>query len=155
MVISLSLWLCPSRNCLASRDPYCIWLRTGSCANMAPGFKYVSLPSSLSLSVTLSPFLFRLPSEPSSIWQLIKPWRLRSYICHGERRVIYLKDVNPRCLSHSQSEWKDGWGNVMGTNVKMDVSRNVLHALCWYKSLSYKTLLKVTHNQAQFVLWVQ
>uniref|UniRef100_A0A3B4XVL2 Sema domain, transmembrane domain (TM), and cytoplasmic domain, (semaphorin) 6Ca n=1 Tax=Seriola lalandi dorsalis TaxID=1841481 RepID=A0A3B4XVL2_SERLL len=26
--------------CLASRDPYCIWLRTGSCANMAPGFKY-------------------------------------------------------------------------------------------------------------------
>uniref|UniRef100_A0A3P8SUX5 Sema domain-containing protein n=1 Tax=Amphiprion percula TaxID=161767 RepID=A0A3P8SUX5_AMPPE len=22
--------------CLASRDPYCIWLRTGSCANMAP-----------------------------------------------------------------------------------------------------------------------
>uniref|UniRef100_A0A8P4GT73 Sema domain-containing protein n=1 Tax=Dicentrarchus labrax TaxID=13489 RepID=A0A8P4GT73_DICLA len=30
--------------CLASRDPYCIWLRTGSCANMAPGFKYVSLP---------------------------------------------------------------------------------------------------------------
>ncbi|CAK6982058.1 semaphorin-6D-like [Scomber scombrus] len=25
--------------CLASRDPYCIWLRTGSCANMAPGFK--------------------------------------------------------------------------------------------------------------------
>uniref|UniRef100_A0A3B4TAE5 Sema domain, transmembrane domain (TM), and cytoplasmic domain, (semaphorin) 6Ca n=1 Tax=Seriola dumerili TaxID=41447 RepID=A0A3B4TAE5_SERDU len=28
--------------CLASRDPYCIWLRTGSCANMAPGFKYVA-----------------------------------------------------------------------------------------------------------------
>ncbi|XP_017285214.1 semaphorin-6D isoform X2 [Kryptolebias marmoratus] len=27
------------RACLASRDPYCIWLRTGSCANMAPGFK--------------------------------------------------------------------------------------------------------------------
>ncbi|XP_041867514.1 semaphorin-6D-like [Melanotaenia boesemani] len=25
--------------CLASRDPYCIWLRTGNCANMAPGFK--------------------------------------------------------------------------------------------------------------------
>uniref|UniRef100_A0A3Q2CGP1 Sema domain, transmembrane domain (TM), and cytoplasmic domain, (semaphorin) 6Ca n=1 Tax=Cyprinodon variegatus TaxID=28743 RepID=A0A3Q2CGP1_CYPVA len=25
--------------CLASRDPYCIWLRTGTCANMAPGFK--------------------------------------------------------------------------------------------------------------------
>ncbi|KAM9385905.1 LOW QUALITY PROTEIN: semaphorin-6D-like [Pholidichthys leucotaenia] len=25
--------------CLASRDPYCIWLRTGSCANMSPGFK--------------------------------------------------------------------------------------------------------------------
>nr|XP_024656813.1 semaphorin-6D [Maylandia zebra] len=25
--------------CLASRDPYCIWLRTGSCANVAPGFK--------------------------------------------------------------------------------------------------------------------
>uniref|UniRef100_A0A3Q0RD61 Sema domain, transmembrane domain (TM), and cytoplasmic domain, (semaphorin) 6Ca n=1 Tax=Amphilophus citrinellus TaxID=61819 RepID=A0A3Q0RD61_AMPCI len=23
--------------CLASRDPYCIWLRTGSCANVAPG----------------------------------------------------------------------------------------------------------------------
>lgn len=27
------------RSCLATRDPYCIWLRTGSCANMAPGFK--------------------------------------------------------------------------------------------------------------------
>ncbi|XP_061520181.1 semaphorin-6D-like isoform X2 [Phycodurus eques] len=27
------------RACLASRDPYCIWLRTGSCADMAPGFK--------------------------------------------------------------------------------------------------------------------
>ncbi|KAM6899682.1 semaphorin-6D-like [Xenentodon cancila] len=25
--------------CLASRDPYCIWLRTGTCANIAPGFK--------------------------------------------------------------------------------------------------------------------
>ncbi|XP_037119695.1 semaphorin-6D-like isoform X1 [Syngnathus acus] len=27
------------RACLASRDPYCIWLRTGRCADMAPGFK--------------------------------------------------------------------------------------------------------------------
>ncbi|XP_075867613.1 semaphorin-6C-like isoform X2 [Nelusetta ayraudi] len=27
------------RSCLASRDPYCIWLRTGSCASLAPGFK--------------------------------------------------------------------------------------------------------------------
>ncbi|XP_077447416.1 semaphorin-6D-like [Stigmatopora argus] len=27
------------RSCLASRDPYCIWLRTGTCADMAPGFK--------------------------------------------------------------------------------------------------------------------
>nr|XP_057902814.1 semaphorin-6D-like [Doryrhamphus excisus] len=25
--------------CLTSRDPYCIWLRTGRCTNMAPGFK--------------------------------------------------------------------------------------------------------------------
>ncbi|XP_061902850.1 semaphorin-6D-like [Entelurus aequoreus] len=25
--------------CLSSHDPYCIWLRTGSCTNMAPGFK--------------------------------------------------------------------------------------------------------------------
>uniref|UniRef100_A0A665U3L7 Sema domain, transmembrane domain (TM), and cytoplasmic domain, (semaphorin) 6D n=1 Tax=Echeneis naucrates TaxID=173247 RepID=A0A665U3L7_ECHNA len=39
------------RSCLASRDPYCIWLRTGSCANMAPGFKYVSLPSFLRADV--------------------------------------------------------------------------------------------------------
>lgn len=30
---------CLRSACLASRDPYCIWLRTGSCANMAPGFK--------------------------------------------------------------------------------------------------------------------
>uniref|UniRef100_A0A672FPH0 Sema domain-containing protein n=1 Tax=Salarias fasciatus TaxID=181472 RepID=A0A672FPH0_SALFA len=27
------------RSCLASRDPYCIWLRTGSCASAAPGFR--------------------------------------------------------------------------------------------------------------------
>uniref|UniRef100_A0A8C9SRU0 Semaphorin 6Cb n=1 Tax=Scleropages formosus TaxID=113540 RepID=A0A8C9SRU0_SCLFO len=27
------------KNCLASRDPYCIWLKTGSCATVAPGFK--------------------------------------------------------------------------------------------------------------------
>uniref|UniRef100_A0A8C9RG51 Semaphorin 6Cb n=1 Tax=Scleropages formosus TaxID=113540 RepID=A0A8C9RG51_SCLFO len=26
------------KNCLASRDPYCIWLKTGSCATVAPGF---------------------------------------------------------------------------------------------------------------------
>ncbi|XP_064204574.1 semaphorin-6D-like [Anguilla rostrata] len=26
-------------SCLASRDPYCIWLKTGSCATSAPGFK--------------------------------------------------------------------------------------------------------------------
>ncbi|XP_011479227.2 semaphorin-6D isoform X1 [Oryzias latipes] len=25
--------------CLASRDPYCIWLHTGTCVNVAPGFK--------------------------------------------------------------------------------------------------------------------
>ncbi|XP_072529396.1 semaphorin-6C isoform X2 [Salminus brasiliensis] len=29
---------CKSR-CLYSRDPYCIWLRTGSCADISPGFK--------------------------------------------------------------------------------------------------------------------
>uniref|UniRef100_A0A8C6MEG5 Sema domain, transmembrane domain (TM), and cytoplasmic domain, (semaphorin) 6Ca n=1 Tax=Nothobranchius furzeri TaxID=105023 RepID=A0A8C6MEG5_NOTFU len=39
--------------CLASRDPYCIWLRTGSCANMAPGFKYVSF-----YLFSIIPFLF-------------------------------------------------------------------------------------------------
>uniref|UniRef100_A0A8D3C997 Sema domain-containing protein n=1 Tax=Scophthalmus maximus TaxID=52904 RepID=A0A8D3C997_SCOMX len=52
-VIRVPLSRCPRHGacqtaCLASRDPYCIWLRTGSCANMAPGFKYVSpsfLPS--------------------------------------------------------------------------------------------------------------
>ncbi|XP_034016334.1 semaphorin-6D-like isoform X2 [Thalassophryne amazonica] len=27
------------KTCLSSRDPYCIWLRTGSCANVTPGFK--------------------------------------------------------------------------------------------------------------------
>ncbi|XP_051925789.1 semaphorin-6D-like [Hippocampus zosterae] len=27
------------RACLTSRDPYCIWLRTGRCADAAPGFK--------------------------------------------------------------------------------------------------------------------
>ncbi|XP_077364281.1 semaphorin-6C-like isoform X2 [Festucalex cinctus] len=27
------------RSCLASGDPYCIWLRTGTCADAAPGFK--------------------------------------------------------------------------------------------------------------------
>uniref|UniRef100_A0A8D3CZ68 Sema domain-containing protein n=1 Tax=Scophthalmus maximus TaxID=52904 RepID=A0A8D3CZ68_SCOMX len=43
-VIRVPLSRCPRHGacqtaCLASRDPYCIWLRTGSCANMAPGFK--------------------------------------------------------------------------------------------------------------------
>lgn len=33
-------FLVSSRTCLASRDPYCIWLRTGSCANTAPGYRY-------------------------------------------------------------------------------------------------------------------
>uniref|UniRef100_A0A669DKS0 Sema domain, transmembrane domain (TM), and cytoplasmic domain, (semaphorin) 6Ca n=1 Tax=Oreochromis niloticus TaxID=8128 RepID=A0A669DKS0_ORENI len=45
--------------CLASRDPYCIWLRTGSCANVAPGFKYVLFP--VSVSVPLNLFLFFAP----------------------------------------------------------------------------------------------
>ncbi|XP_048848501.1 semaphorin-6D-like [Brienomyrus brachyistius] len=27
------------KSCLASRDPYCIWLKTGSCATSAPGFR--------------------------------------------------------------------------------------------------------------------
>uniref|UniRef100_A0A3B3BUU6 Sema domain, transmembrane domain (TM), and cytoplasmic domain, (semaphorin) 6Ca n=2 Tax=Oryzias melastigma TaxID=30732 RepID=A0A3B3BUU6_ORYME len=27
--------------CLASRDPYCIWLHAGTCVNVAPGFKYL------------------------------------------------------------------------------------------------------------------
>lgn len=111
---------------------------------MAPGFKYVSLPLFSRLSVThLFPLFFFLPSsEPPSIWQLIKLWRLCSYICRIEKRVVYLKDANPWCLSHSLPKWKDGWGNIMGTNVKADVSRNVLHALCWYKSRTYKTRLK-------------
>ncbi|XP_036433847.1 semaphorin-6C-like [Colossoma macropomum] len=26
-------------HCLSSHDPYCIWLQTGSCANVSPGFK--------------------------------------------------------------------------------------------------------------------
>ncbi|KAL4646750.1 semaphorin-6D-like isoform X1 [Arapaima gigas] len=26
------------KSCLASRDPYCIWLKTGSCATVSPGF---------------------------------------------------------------------------------------------------------------------
>ncbi|XP_074542941.1 semaphorin-6D-like isoform X2 [Halichoeres trimaculatus] len=43
-VIRVPLSRCPlhgacKKACLASRDPYCIWLRTGSCANMAPGYK--------------------------------------------------------------------------------------------------------------------
>uniref|UniRef100_A0A7N8XIQ5 Semaphorin-6D-like n=1 Tax=Mastacembelus armatus TaxID=205130 RepID=A0A7N8XIQ5_9TELE len=55
------------KSCLASRDPYCIWLRTGTCANMAPGFKYVSLPV-VPLSVCHSGFVSRpLACEPSSI----------------------------------------------------------------------------------------
>ncbi|XP_062385615.1 semaphorin-6C-like [Sardina pilchardus] len=27
------------RSCLASQDPYCVWLKTGSCASVVPGFK--------------------------------------------------------------------------------------------------------------------
>ncbi|XP_062311555.1 semaphorin-6D-like [Osmerus eperlanus] len=43
-VIRVPLSRCTShgacrRSCLATRDPYCIWLKTGSCVNMAPGFK--------------------------------------------------------------------------------------------------------------------
>lgn len=123
------------RACLASRDPYCIWLRTGSCANMAPGFKYVSLPLLHSLSLS---FFLSLSSQPSSIWRLIKLWRLCSYFCRSERRVVYLKDVNPWCLSRPQPKWRDGWGNIMGTNVRTDFSGNerrryksLVVKLCW------------------------
>uniref|UniRef100_A0A3Q2CGJ5 Sema domain, transmembrane domain (TM), and cytoplasmic domain, (semaphorin) 6Ca n=1 Tax=Cyprinodon variegatus TaxID=28743 RepID=A0A3Q2CGJ5_CYPVA len=52
--------------CLASRDPYCIWLRTGTCANMAPGFKYVLIPYPLSLVVSL-PFCLPLLPEVISV----------------------------------------------------------------------------------------
>uniref|UniRef100_A0AAV2MEA7 Sema domain-containing protein n=1 Tax=Knipowitschia caucasica TaxID=637954 RepID=A0AAV2MEA7_KNICA len=27
------------KSCLASRDPYCVWLRSGSCSTVSPGFK--------------------------------------------------------------------------------------------------------------------
>uniref|UniRef100_A0A8C6T041 Semaphorin-2A n=1 Tax=Neogobius melanostomus TaxID=47308 RepID=A0A8C6T041_9GOBI len=27
------------KNCLASRDPYCVWLKAGACATFSPGFK--------------------------------------------------------------------------------------------------------------------
>uniref|UniRef100_A0A8C8DZG9 Sema domain, transmembrane domain (TM), and cytoplasmic domain, (semaphorin) 6Ca n=1 Tax=Oryzias sinensis TaxID=183150 RepID=A0A8C8DZG9_9TELE len=38
--------------CLASRDPYCIWLHTGTCVNVAPGFKYVSVTLHFLLSMS-------------------------------------------------------------------------------------------------------
>nr|XP_020471142.1 semaphorin-6D-like isoform X1 [Monopterus albus]XP_020471143.1 semaphorin-6D-like isoform X1 [Monopterus albus]XP_020471144.1 semaphorin-6D-like isoform X1 [Monopterus albus]XP_020471145.1 semaphorin-6D-like isoform X1 [Monopterus albus]XP_020471146.1 semaphorin-6D-like isoform X1 [Monopterus albus] len=43
-VIRVPLSRCPDyssckKSCLSSRDPYCIWLKSGSCATVSPGFK--------------------------------------------------------------------------------------------------------------------
>lgn len=31
--------LCLRRSCLSSRDPYCVWLKSGGCVAVSPGFK--------------------------------------------------------------------------------------------------------------------
>lgn len=96
----------------------------------------VRVTSSSSLSLSL--FYFSAVINPTANKALTA---LLVYLLGG-RRLVYLKDVNPWCLSRSQPKWKDGWGNIMGTNVKMDVSGNVLRALCRYKSLVIKLCWK-------------
>uniref|UniRef100_A0A8C7ZBG1 Sema domain, transmembrane domain (TM), and cytoplasmic domain, (semaphorin) 6Ca n=1 Tax=Oryzias sinensis TaxID=183150 RepID=A0A8C7ZBG1_9TELE len=61
--------------CLASRDPYCIWLHTGTCVNVAPGFKYVSVTLHFLLSMSthkMCPDTIGVRSiSAGNIWQFV------------------------------------------------------------------------------------
>uniref|UniRef100_A0A4W5M9E5 Sema domain, transmembrane domain (TM), and cytoplasmic domain, (semaphorin) 6Ca n=1 Tax=Hucho hucho TaxID=62062 RepID=A0A4W5M9E5_9TELE len=73
------------KSCLSSRDPYCIWLRTGSCANMAPGFKLPDMEkSSPSVHYTL---LIACVLVAFFLGAILSGFLVSCYCSHNARRA--------------------------------------------------------------------
>lgn len=126
--MTLFLFISSSRACLASRDPYCIWLRTGTCANMAPGFKYVTVPYCLSLTLSLCLSVSPFPSYLLSlVWRPIRLLRSCPSVSRVSWRVVHLKVVNL-------------WWQSERMDVEVHCAEKDFWEWCWYKSLLVKTL---------------